>query len=450
MPAERRRPYALPQLSVNPALAHAVAAFWRTRRLAARLRTRADVAAWQRRRLRRFLTGMVGRVPFYAGLAARELGDLPLMDKAAVAAAFERLNVAGVTFEEARRALDRGEERVRGLIVGQSTGTSGNRGVYLLSEAERFTWLGTIAAKTLPGVPWARHRVAFVLPTFGLLYASASESGRFSVRFFDVGLGIERWRDALRAYAPDTLVAAPKILRALAEGGGLHPSAVFSGAEVLDPIDRATIEAGFGVIVREIYMATEGLFGVACARGVLHLAEDIVAFEWGSVPGSGALAVPIVTDFTRSTQIVARYRMNDLLRLSDAPCACGSPLQAVASVEGRADDVFLLGGGAQRDLVTVTPDVIRNAVVDADRRILDFRVVQTGPRRVELSLARELAGDAAAAAAANLAAALAKAGAGPVDVELRPGIEIPTDRKLRRVRRAWQPGERAGTGPRTE
>ena len=210
MPAERRRPYALPQLSVNPALAHAVAAFWRTRRLAARLRTRADVAAWQRRRLRRFLTGMVGRVPFYAGLAARELGDLPLMDKAAVAAAFERLNVAGVTFEEARRALDRGEERVRGLIVGQSTGTSGNRGVYLLSEAERFTWLGTIAAKTLPGVPWARHRVAFVLPTFGLLYASASESGRFSVRFFDVGLGIERWRDALRAYAPDTLVARPK------------------------------------------------------------------------------------------------------------------------------------------------------------------------------------------------------------------------------------------------
>ena len=138
--------------------------------------------------------------------------------------------------------------------------------------------------------------------------------------------------------------------------------------------------------------------------------------------------------------------MNDLLRLSDAPCACGSPLQAVASVEGRADDVFLLGGGAQRDLVTVTPDVIRNAVVDADRRILDFRVVQTGPRRVELSLARELAGDAAAAAAANLAAALAKAGAGRSTSSCVQGSRFLRIESFAAFDAAWQPGERAGTG----
>ncbi len=49
---------------------------------------------------------------------------------------------------------------------------------------------------------------------------------------------------------------------------------------MLDPLDRAAIEAATGVTVREIYMATEGLFGVACPHGTLHLAEDVVKFEW--------------------------------------------------------------------------------------------------------------------------------------------------------------------------
>ena len=50
-----------------------------------------------------------------------------------------------------------------------------------------------------------------------------------------------------------------------------------SGAEVLDPIDRTVIEAATSAVrVREIYMATEGLFGASCRHGTLHLAEDAV------------------------------------------------------------------------------------------------------------------------------------------------------------------------------
>ena len=76
---------------------------------------------------------------------------------------------------------------------------------------------------------------------------------------------------------------------------------------MLDPIDREIIESNFGARVREIYMATEGLFGVGCPLGTLHLAEDAVAFEWEPSPGSAELVTPIITDFTRSTQIMARY-----------------------------------------------------------------------------------------------------------------------------------------------
>ena len=71
--------------------------------------------------------------------------------------------------------------------------------------------------------------------------------------------------------------------------------------------------------------------------------------------------------------------MNDLLRLSSTPCPCGSPLQAVAQIEGRSDDILSLPARTGTGEVFITPDILRNAIVDADRRIDDFRLVQTGP-----------------------------------------------------------------------
>lgn len=419
-------------------LVHALRAFWRTKRLARRLRTRADVLRWQEARLGAYLRDHVSRAPFYAGREIGRLADLPIVDKAIVSAHFNQLNVRGVSYAAARAALDAGQERVDGLIVGQSTGTSGNRGVYVISEAERFTWLGVMLAKTLPDFPFKPHRVALALPGFSRLYASATETKRLQMRFFDLTLGVDAWRDDLVAFAPDTIVAPPKVLRALAETTSLRIDNVFSGAEVLDPLDRAIIEARLCTRVREIYMATEGLFGVACPHGTLHLAEDVVAFEFEAV---GELASPIVTDFTRNTQIMARYRMNDLLRLCDKPCACGSPLQYVASMEGRQDDVFQLRGGAGA-LVMVTPDVVRNAVVDADRRIMDFRVVQVAADRVEVALPRDMPAEAGQAAAAALRQAFAKIGAIDTVIDLTSGLAAPFDRKLRRVRRAWTTDQR--------
>ena len=420
---------------MKPAILHAALAFCRTKHLAVVLRTRADVTAWQDRRLKRFLRRAVGKVDFYSDLSVSRLDQLPVVDKAVLLANFDRLNTSGVTRNQVRAALDRNAERVGGLVVGQSTGTSGNRGLFVVSETERFTWLGVMLAKCLPDFPFVRHKVALALPGYGELYASAAETGRLSIRFFDLALGLHRWQADLCAYAPDTLVAPPKVLRALAQVGGLRPNHVFSGAEVLDPLDRAVIEAGFGARVREIYMATEGLFGVACAEGVLHLAEDVVAFEWEPVASSPDLVKPIVTDFTRRTQIMARYRMNDLLRLSASPCSCGSPLQAVSAVEGRYDDVFHLRGEGGSGLVLVTPDVVRNAVVDADRRIQDFRVVQTGAGAIELHLDAELPLEVGASAMASLGAALRKAGAAEVALALKRGLEPSMDRKLRRVQR---------------
>ena len=86
-----------------------------------------------------------------------------------------------------------------------------------------------------------------------------------------------------------------------------------------------------------------------------------------------------------------------------------------------------------------TPDVLRNAIVDADRRILDFRITQTAADRIEFSLAADLPGEVSQTVLTALRRALSKLGAGDVAIDFRPGIPSASDRKLRRVRRDWRP-----------
>lgn len=418
------------------AVMSAVSAFVRTRRLARRLATPDDVRRWQAARLAGWMKAAVPRVDAFAEEPVRRLEELPVMDKAILTADFAAYNRPRITADEIRSALDAGADRVRGHPIGQSTGTSGNRGYYVISEAERFVWLGTILAKALPDVLWRRHRVALALPGFSTLYRSAERGRRISLRFFDLALGVDDWADQLAAFAPDTIVAPPKVLRRLAESGRLTAHNLFSGAEVLDPLDRAVIEAATGARVREIYMATEGLFGVACPHGTLHLAEDAVRFEW-QPSGDSGLVTPLITDFTRRTQIMARYRMNDLLVLSGERCACGSPLQAVARIEGRQDDVFELqdAGGQWR---MITPDVLRNAVVDADRAITDFRIVQTAADRISVALDPILPPESDARVSASLAGLFDRAGVVRPEIAITRGLTVDFDRKLRRVRREWR------------
>jgi hypothetical protein len=132
---------------------------------------------------------------------------------------------------------------------------------------------------------------------------------------------------------------------------------------------------------------------------------------------------------------MARYRMNDLLQLSDVRCPCGSAFQAVAAVEGRCDDIFDLPGYGGR--VAVTPDVLRNALLDADRRIDDFRIVQTGEREIAVAVPNGVdvigVGSALHAALGGLGAA--------AELSVTHGVPPADATKLRRVRRNWRPDQ---------
>ncbi|WP_192256442.1 F390 synthetase-related protein [Mesorhizobium silamurunense] len=408
------------------ALAEAIGSFAVTRW--ASRKSRADFERWQAAALRRFLDRDLPRAPFYGKPPAR-LADLPVTDKALVMARFEDFNIHGLTANEAWAALAR-DGRAGSLTVGASTGTSGNRGLFVISEAEKYRWLGAILAKGAPDLLWRGMRVAVILPQNTGLYDSARKSKLIRLAFFDLTLGPEHWREALEAFDPTVIIAPPKMLRHFAaESFQLQPKRIFSAAETLDPVDRPVIEAFFRLPLDQIYMATEGLFAVTCRQGGLHLAEDSVFFEFE--PAGEGLVTPLVTAFRRRTQIMARYRMNDLLRLSEQPCRCGSPLCCVDEIVGRMDDVFRLSskGGP----ILVTPDVLRNAVLKADRRIDDFRLVQIAPDAIELRLLPTLADEAAASAHQAVRALLEARKATATVTLIRAPLPLETSRKLRRV-----------------
>jgi phenylacetate-CoA ligase len=221
----------------------------------------------------------------------------------------------------------------------------------------------------------------------------------------------------------------------------MAPRLMFSGAEVLDPPDRELIEQHFKLKLREIYMATEGLFGVSCEYGTLHLAEDVVRFEFEQIAGEPDLVTPIVTDFTRRTQITARYRMNDILRLDRKRCPCGSALQAVAEIIGRRDDAFELPNrDSSKPSVVLTPDVLRNAVLAAHPGIDDFRVRLVEENRIEVVLPVQTSRDVGEIARAQVSQACLRTGTSPEVTVRHDALLARNDVKLRRVENCLKPG----------
>ncbi|PAS96053.1 MAG: adenylate synthase [Candidatus Dactylopiibacterium carminicum] len=340
---------------------------------------------WQQARLQRFLRETLPRASAFRHAGYERLSDLPMMDKASMMAAFDAYNTRGILLDEALPIAMQAErsrdfeptlgQGSRALTVGLSSGTSGNRGVFLVSKAERL-------------------RIAFFLRANSNLYTTLN-SRRIDFAFHDLLEGIEPALPRLNANRPDVLVGPPSLLRALATeaaAGRLHiqPAHIISVAEVLEDDDRGAIQASFGQAPHQLYQATEGLLGYTCEHGCVHLNESFVHIEPDWLDEARTRFQPIVTDFTRQTQLIVRYRLNDVLRVCDAPCPCGRAERAIAAIEGRSDEVLWLPALADGRATPVFPDFLRRAMLFAGTTVREYRIVQAGMR---LDIALQIPGD---------------------------------------------------------
>lgn len=358
--------------------------------------SRTELLAWQTRSIEHFMRTTLLKAPYYQGIKARTLHELPLMDKGSMMAGFNERNTRGVALNDALAVGLQAEQsrnfspRLGDLTVGLSSGTSGNRGVFLVSDAERLRWAGVLLGRALPSVllrhilsPWKKPlRIAFFLRANSNLYTTLN-SRRIDFAFYDLLEGAHAALASLNRHPPDVLVGPPALLRALSDcvrshALSIHPQHIISVADVLEPQDRTLIEAAFHLPVHQLYQATEGFLGYTCEQGTLHLNEAHMHIEPEWLDAEQTRFHPIVTDFSRETQLIVRYRLNDVLRVAAQPCACGRAERAIEAIEGRSDDVVWLPAQGTNQLTALYPDTIRRQFLLSVPAPIEYSMRQEG------------------------------------------------------------------------
>ncbi|GAA2925273.1 coenzyme F390 synthetase [Microbacterium luteolum] len=408
------------------------------------LRTRAAVERRQARLLRRHLRFLRHRSPHFRRLLeTHAFAELPLMDKSVMMGRFDEINTVGVQRDEAL-ALAIANERSREFdadlgenSVGLSSGTSGHRGLFIVSPRERDAWVGTVLARTLPRGRLTGHRIALFLRADNSLYESVG-SKVVSFSYFDVYADMDENIRRLEAYRPTILVAPPSVLRLIARAADAGrfrtvPQKVYAVAEVLEIADEERIATSLRQPrIHQLYQCTEGFLAHTCEAGVIHLNEDSVLFEREQLDDQRF--TPIVTDLRRRAQPIVRYRLGDVLRACTGPCRCGSALAAIERIEGREGDTLVFRGLDGRR-VPVFADVMSRALLYAEG-FDEYRVVQTNASLLEISL-DVLDDRTMGSVTAEVDALAERLGCERPEIVFQPYMRDGSV-KLRRVARTWR------------
>lgn len=363
--------------------------YWQTKRLS--FQSRPALEAYQHKKWQQFSQRTLAKSPYFKPYVGQDLADYPLMNKSVMLDNFDAMNTANLRLQDAFDVAMRAEKErdfaptLQDFSVGLSSGTSAQRGVFVVSEAEQARWAGVILAKLLPQGLLSGERVALVLRANNNLYETIDN--RFiAFQFFDLLQTFDDILLQLQAYQPSIIVAPAQVLRALAlaqQSGecDLQPKRVISAAEVLNERDAALITAVFGN-VHQVYQATEGFLAVTCAHGRLHLNESLLMVEPEWLDETRF--VPIITDFSRTTQPIVRYRLDDILHNDPRPCPCGQVTRVISQIEGRLNDVLALpkvGGG----VVHIFADALERILAQNLPVTGDYQLTQTGTHQVFLS-----------------------------------------------------------------
>ena len=359
-----------------------------------RFSSRKYLLNYQTQKIKKHLRYICQRSPFYAEYAEKDLCEFPIIDKKIMMDHFDTMNTVGVNKEVAFDIAQIAErsrdfrEKYNNLTIGLSSGTSGNRGLFIVSDLERAKWAGVLLAKILPKGIFHPYKIAFFLRADSNLYQSVN-SKKIAFRFFDLIETLETNIIRLNHFCPDIIVAPASMLKLLAERFDqlkIHPYKLISVAEVLDEIDRSFIEKVFGLECDEIYQATEGFLGYR-KGSKFTINEDIVYIEKEYI-GEGRF-VPIITDFTRKSQPIIRYRLNDIWK----ECKQQSGIYlSVDKIEGREDEVIILKDRSNK-LKYIFPDFISRIIITASNDIQEYRVTVNGDLltiAIELKIKNEI------------------------------------------------------------
>lgn len=336
----------------------------------------------------------IKRSPFYSSILSKGL-RIPVIDKKFFMTKFDSINTRGVKKEKAFEiALQAEKSRdfestINGVSVGLSSGTSGNRGLFLTSRKEQEKWVGAVLDRVI-GFSLRKRKVAFFLRANNNLYEAVG-SKLLTFDFYDLQKPIAELIEQFTKSNSNLLVAQPSVLLEIArycerEHKTLHLEKIISVAEVLEDDTKAYISDVFQLPVHQVYQCTEGFLAYTCEQGNLHLNEDFLEIKRNYLDKEETKFHPIITDYLRYTQPVINYELNDILHVGDL-CACGSRATVISKIEGRSDDIFVFETKVEK--VIIFPDFIRRAVIESDETISNYIVAQKDNTTISISIEGE-------------------------------------------------------------
>lgn len=398
---------------------------------------------FQQRSWQRFVQKTLPRSPFYRFFFEKRLPleNYPLQNKESFMRHFSAINTLGISLEDAQAtALEAESNRdfrptLNGVTVGLSTGTSGKRGIFLVSDSERAQWTAMVMSRVLKVNFRERQKVAFFLRANSNLYSSV-QSKVLEFQYFDIFQPITKLIADLQSFQPDIIAAQPSVMAELAMAQqnrslAVKPKQLISFAEVLWPDDRVFFETIFQAPLREVYQCTEGFLGVSCEHGTIHLNEDLFILEKRYL--SQERFVPIITDFTRTSQPIIRYELTDVLKERKTPCPCGSIFLGIEQIEGREDDVLVFS--TEKGNEKIFADLICRRIAQQTNQFRQYRITQTGKENLLLELDAEPAyfDEIAGVIQKTILDLLAERQIFGIRFHLQPGIMRHSGEKLRRV-----------------
>ncbi len=170
---------------------------------------------------------------------------------------------------------------------------------------------------------------------------------------------IADFANALRRHRPGLLFGHAHSLYLLADRmkkagiTGVRPNGIISTAMPLHAWQRTVIEEVFGTPATNRYGCEEvSLIACECEkhRG-LHVNSDSVFVE---LEGGGPTGKLLVTDLTNFAMPLIRYRIGDVVTMSDRTCECGRGLPLIETVEGRDADYVVTPTGSLISGISLT------------------------------------------------------------------------------------------------
>ncbi len=344
---------------------------------------------------------------FYQSFINKKLNEFPVISKSEFMENFDLINTVGITKKAALDIALKAETSrnfspmINGVTIGLSSGTTGNKGIFLATQIERAKWVAAVLDRII-GLELRKRKVAFFLRANSNLYESVG-STLLKFRFFDIKTNMQKNTMDLIQFQPHILVAQPSVLREIAtiyqeEKITTFPEKIISVAEVLEMDDKLFFEQVFQQKIHQVYQCTEGFLAATCEAGNLHFNEDFLKIEKHFIDDNQTRFHPIITDLNRTSQPIIRYLLNDIIH-EGKPCSCGRKTMTIEKIEGRADDVFKFKKDGKT--ITIFPDFIRRSVITASDEITFYTVIQRSNNLIDCYLESDCKNESKKAVRAN-------------------------------------------------